>query len=226
MTMIDMRSHVKHLGRVLLVLMAAAVLSRVVSTARLYAQDAGATNSMVGAWTLDKKLSDVANNRPRGDAQRHRGGGGGGFPGGGGHGRGGGGFHGGGGGGGSQGSHSTDPEEATRRQEAWRDLVDAPDHMTIVQTESMIVITARDGRTTRLSPDGKKIKDESTNIERKTRWESGKLVSDISGTAGHATEVYTVNPSQHELLVTVRLESSGPDESVRVLHHLYTLDAH
>ena len=97
--------------------------------------------------------------------------------------------------------------------------------MTIVQTESMIVITSRDGRTTRLSPDGKKIKDESTNIERKTRWDGDKLVSEISGTAGRATEIYTVNPAQHELLVIVRLESSGSDETVRVLHRLYTLDA-
>jgi len=97
--------------------------------------------------------------------------------------------------------------------------------MTIVQTESMIVITARDGRTTRLAPDGKKFKDESTNIERKTHWENGKLVSEISGTAGHATEIYSVNPAQHELLVVVRLDSSGADENVRVLHRLYTFDA-
>ena len=116
-------------------------------------------------------------------------------------------------------------EAATRKQEAWRDLVEAPDHMTIVQTESMIVITSRDGRTTRLSPDGKKIKDESTNIERKTRWEEGKLVTEISGTSGRATETYLVNPTQHELLVVVRLESSGRDETVRLLHRLYTLDA-
>lgn len=98
--------------------------------------------------------------------------------------------------------------------------------MTIVQTESMIIITARDGRTTRLSPDGKKIKDESTNVERKTRWEDGKLVSEIGGTNGRATETYSVNPTQHELLVIVRLESSGSDENVRMLHRLYTLDAH
>jgi hypothetical protein len=97
--------------------------------------------------------------------------------------------------------------------------------MTIVQTESMIVITARDGRTIRLSPDGKKIKDESTNVERKTRWEEGKLISEISGTAGKATETYLLNPAQHELLVVLRLESSGSDENARVLHRLYTLDA-
>ena len=97
--------------------------------------------------------------------------------------------------------------------------------MTIVATETMIVITARDGRTTRLSPDGKKIKDESTNIERKTRWEEGKLISEISGNAGKATETYSVNPTQHELLVVLRLESSGSAENARVLHRLYTLDA-
>ena len=190
----------------------------VLACGRLYAQKDEPVTSIVGAWTLDKKLSDVAEDRPHGGSGQHRGGGGGG----GGHGRGG--FHG--GGGGFNGGHAPDQDGVARRQEAWRDLVAAPDHMTIVQTESMIVITARDGRTTRLSPDGKKIKDESTNIERKTRWEEGKLVSEISGTAGHATETYSVNPAQHELLVVVRLESSGSDETVRVLHRLYTLDAH
>jgi hypothetical protein len=210
---------VKYLGRVVLILMAAALVCPF-TTARLVAQKDVETSPIVGAWTLDKKLSDVADNRSRsGGAPRSRGGGG--FHGGGGHGRGG--FPG--AGGGSSGGHGGDPEEATRRQEAWRDLIEAPDHMTIVQTESMIVITARDGRTTRLSPDGKKIKDESTNVERKTRWEDGKLVSEISGSAGRATEIYSVNPAQHELLVVVRLESSGADENVRVLHRLYTLDA-
>lgn len=206
------------------ILITVAALVCPLTTARLVAQkDVETTSPIVGAWTLDTKLSDVADNRPRGGgAPRNRGGGGGrgGF---GGHGRGGG-FPGG-GGGFPGGGVSADPEEATRRLEAWRDLVAAPDHMTIVQTESMIIITARDGRTTRLSPDGKKIKDESTNVERKTHWENGKLVSEISGTAGHATEVYSVNPAQHELLVVLRLESSGADENVRVLHRLYTLDA-
>jgi hypothetical protein len=210
---------VKYIGGVVLILMAAAILVCPLTTARLSAQkDVETTGSIVGGWTLDKKLSDVAGNLPRGGEGRYRGGGSGGFPGGGGHGRGGG-FHG--GGGGAAGGHGADPEAATRR----RDLLEAPDQMTIVQTDSMIVITARDGRTTRLSPDGKKIKDESTNIERKTRWEGGKLVSEISGAAGHATEIYSVNPAQHELLVVIRLESSGADETTRVLHRLYTLDA-
>jgi hypothetical protein len=206
---------VKELGRAGLICAATAVLLCVVASGRLHAEkDADSTTSIVGAWTLEKKLSDVGEDRQRGGGgQRSRGGGG--------HGRGG--FHG--GGGGFNGGHNADPDEVARRQEAWRDLVAAPDHLTIVETESMIVITARDGHTTRLSPDGKKIKDESTNVERRTRWEEGKLVSEISATAGHATETYSVNPAQHELLIVLRLESSGPDETVRVLHRLYTLDS-
>ena len=43
------------------------------------------------------------------------------------------------------------------------------------------MLTGADGRTTRLSPDGKKIKDENTKIERKTKWDGGKLVSEING---------------------------------------------
>jgi len=214
---------------------AAALLALTATAARVHAQkDSENASAIVGAWTLDKKLSDLADNRPHGGGgggQHRGGGGGGGFPGGGGcgggghRGGGGGGSYHGGGGGGSQGGHSADPDEAARLNQAWRDFVEAPDHMTIVQTESMMVITTRDGRTTRLSLDGKKIKDESTNIERKTKWESGKLVSEISGSAGKATEIYEVNPTQHELLVVVRLEPSG-DEATHLLHRLYTLDAH
>ena len=53
---------------------------------------------------------------------------------------------------------------------ALRDEMQAPDHMTIVQPDTTVIITTKDGRTTRLSTDGKKVKDESTGIERKTKW--------------------------------------------------------
>ena len=183
-------TNVNEPGRPEWIFVATVVLVCFVTSGRLSAQkDQEARTSIVGEWTLDKKLSDVAEDRPHEGAGQHSRGGGG-FPGGGGHGHGG--FHG--GGGGYSGGHAADPDEAARRQEAWRDLVMAPDHMTIVQTESIIVITSRDGRTTRLSPDGKKIKDESTNIERKTRWEEGKLVTEISGTSGRATETYWSTP--------------------------------
>ena len=73
--------------------------------------------------------------------RRRRRGGGGGF--------GGGGF-GGGGRGGGQGTPAGDPEETARRRNAMRDILNPPDRLTIVQTDSMVIITGPDGRTTRL----------------------------------------------------------------------------
>ena len=66
-------------------------------------------------------------------------------------------------------------------RDAMRDVTEPSERLTIVQTDSMVLITGADGRTTRLSADGKKIKDENTGVERKTKWDGGKLVSEISG---------------------------------------------
>ena len=59
--------------------------------------------------------------------------------------------------------------------------MEAPERLTIVRTESLVIVTTGDGRTTRLSPDGKKIKDDSTGIERKSKWDGNKLVTEITG---------------------------------------------
>lgn len=91
-----------------------------------------------------------------------------------------------------------------------RDLLEAPERLTITATETMVIITTGDGRTTRLAPDGSKIKDESTGIERRSRWEAGKLVSEISGVpGGRVTETYSVQPDSRRLEVVV--EMAGGD---------------
>jgi hypothetical protein len=105
-----------------------------------------------------------------------------------------------------------------------RDVTDPPDHLTIVATESMIVMTAPDGRTTRLSPDGKGVKDENTNIVRKTKWDGAKLVSEISGLgAGKITETYTVDAEKHQLHLTAQVEGRG-GAPARTISHVYDLD--
>ena len=180
--------------------------------------------SIVGSWTLNRSLSDSPIDRMQG-----RGGRGGGATGafGRGGGRGGGGFGGGFPGGGFPGGGSgaqKDPEEAARRQEALRAVLDAPDHLTIVRTDSMLIITTGEGNTTRLSPDGQAIKDESTHTERRTRWENGKLFSVISGSGPKMTEIYSADAGHRELLVVIQVES-GRDEQARVLHRLYQADA-
>jgi hypothetical protein len=172
--------------------------------------------SIVGAWTLNKDLSD----RPQ-DREPDREG----RPGGrrsGGFGRGGGGFGRGGfgrGGGGDRGGGATSPEDVARMRNAMRDIMNPPDRLTITQTERMVIMTTGDGRTTRLSTDGKTIKDDSTRIERKTKWDGGKLVSEISHLGpGKITETYSADPEHHQLHVTVQVENARQPMTVNRIY--------
>jgi hypothetical protein len=195
-------------GRILSALIATAFLIPVTTHRSVSAQVQPTGASIVGAWTLDKDLSD-AGTPQRGDrgAGGGRGGGyggrrgGGGFGGGGGRGGfGGGGFGGGRGGGGARGN----PDDMRRMREAMQEILEVPDRMTITQTESTVIITTGDGRTTRLSTDGKKVKDDSTGIERKTRWDKNQLVSEISGAGGgKVTQTFSVSPDTHQLTVAL-----------------------
>ena len=175
-------------------------------------------DSIAGAWTLNKDLSDKPQTgRTDEDAGRRRGGGGGGRDRGG-MGRGGG-MRGGGMGRGGN------PEDAQRMRDAMRDVLNPPDRLTIVQTASMIVITTGDGRVTRLAPDGTKIKDDNTKIERKTRWDAGKLVSEVSGLGpGKITETYAIEPEHRQLLVTVAMDNSRMPQPM-TQHRVYDADA-
>jgi hypothetical protein len=185
--------------------------------------------SIAGAWTRNSELSDKpagrgeqGNDSGRGDSGRRgggggrRGGGGGGF--GGGFGRGGGMGR-----GGDAGRVS--PEEMMRMRDALRDVTTPSEHLTITQTDSMIVMTGADGRTTRLSPDGKKIKDDNTKVERKTRWDGGKLVSEITGLGrGKMTQTFAVDPESKQLRISVVMEGGRSGEP-RTITQVYDADA-
>jgi hypothetical protein len=184
--------------------------------------------SIAGAWTRNADLSDKPADRgDRGDR-------GGDAPGprNGGYGRGGGrgGYGGGSGGrgmgrGGNNPGAAMNPEATARMRDAIRDLTNPSDHLTIVQTDSMIVVTGADGRTTRLSPDGKKIKDDNTGIERKTKWDGGNLVSEISGLGrGKTTQTFASDPEHHQLRITVRMEGGGRSSDARTITHVYDKD--
>jgi len=182
-----------------------------------------AENVLVGAWTLNTDLSDARQDRgDRGDGGRERGDGGG-RRGGGYGGRGGfrGGYGGGMRGGGS--GQPMNPEATARMRDAMRDITTPSDRLTIVQSGTLVIVTGADGRTTRLSPDGKKIKDDNTGIERKTRWDGGKLVSEIGGLGpGKITQTFAVDPETHRLRVTVQMEGrGGGSNQPRTITHVY-----
>jgi len=163
--------------------------------------------SLEGAWTLNKDFSDKPPSGREGGQGReghqggHRGGG-----------RGGGAGHGGGfggaGSGGGQGQGGN-AEDVQRLRNALRDELEAPERLTIVESGSTIILTAGDGRTTRLSADGKKVKDESTKVERRTKWDAGKLVSEVSGLGqGKIVETYALDAEHKQLKVTLNIEGS------------------
>jgi hypothetical protein len=185
--------------------------------------------SLAGAWTRNADLSDAPAARgPQSDDGAARGGGGNGGGrrrGGGGGGFGGGGFgRGGGGGRGGVGVAAMNPDEIARMRDAMRDITNPSDHLIITQTESMVVLTAADGRTTRLSPDGKKIKDENTKIERKTKWDGGKLVSEINGLGrGKMTQTFAVDPEGKQLRMIVVMER-GRGGQPQTVTQVYDLD--
>ena len=159
---------------------------------------------LTGAWTLNKDLSDKPPSGGEGREGRegqHRGGGSGG-------GHRGGGFGGGGfGAGGGRATDGRNPEDVQRQRNALRDELQPPEHLTITETGATVIMTAGDGRTTRLSVDGKKIKDESTNVERRTKRDGGKLVSEITGLGnGKITETYSLDAEHKQLHVTLEIE--------------------
>jgi len=179
--------------------------------------------AIAGAWTMNKSLSDQAAGRgdQTGDDRAHQNGGGGGRRGGYGRGGGRGGGYGRGGGGGTQ---PASPDEAARMRDAMRDVIDPPEHLLITETDSMVILTSGDGRTVRLSPDGKAIKDDNTKVERKTRWDAGKLVSEVSGLGrGKMTQTFAINPELHQLRITVQIEASGQTPA-RTITHVYDAD--
>jgi len=189
----------------------------------VYADTPKPNEGIVGAWTLNKDASQLDaqsgdNNNGNGDNTGRRGNNG--FGGGGGRRRGG--FGGGGfGGGGVNGQQPQDREAAQRMRDALRQEMQAPDHMTVVLSGTTVIITTPDGHTTRLSTDGSKIKDDSTGVERKTKWDSGKLVSEVNGLGrGKITETYSVDAEAKQL--RIKLDIDGPRKTSQT--RVYDLD--
>ena len=124
-------------------------------------------------------------------------------------------------GGGGGAAPARSPEEVARLRDAMRDVMNPSDHLTIVQTDAMVLVTGADGRTTRLSADGKKIKDENTGVERKTKWDAGKLVSEINGLGrGKVTQTFSVDPDSHQLRIVVLMEGERSRQP-RTITHVY-----
>jgi hypothetical protein len=173
--------------------------------------------SLAGAWTINTHPAASQPHAPEGRGDGRDGGGRGAS-------RRPGGFGGGPLGGGPGGlSGRGNREQIARQRDALRDITDPPDHLIVTVTESMVILTGPDGRATRLAPDGKKIKDENTKIERKTRWIAGKLVSEIDGLGQKITQTFSVDAEPRQLRVVVEMEADRYNDA-RTITHVYDAD--
>lgn len=177
-----------------------------------------------GVWYLNRELSDMR--PPRDDSQVPDGRV---PPGpGGGRGRGGGPGRGGFGGGPRRGAGrgaGRDPEAMRRGMEAMRAILEPAERLTIVRTASMVIVTSDHGVTTRLSPDNSRVKDASTGLDRRSRWEDGRLVTDIRGAGpGRIVETYGYDAGLRQLVVELKLEGGRGGSAPRALRRVYEKD--
>ena len=105
-------------------------------------------------------------------------------------------------------------------RDAVRGLMEPPERLTIARTDSMVIITTVDGRTTRLAPDGSRITDQSTGIVARSRWDSGRLVTEVSGVPlGKVFTTYEVSPGTAQLVVTLRIDAGRSAQ--RIMRFVY-----
>jgi len=111
-----------------------------------------------------------------------------------------------------------------RRLEALRDIVRPAARLTITHTTTMVIIVTDDGTTTRLVPDHSRVKDESTGVERRTRWQEARLTTELTGVGpGRITETYAIDATTGRLVVTLQLppRRNSDEKTGRTLRRVY-----
>jgi hypothetical protein len=178
------------------------------------------TASIVGAWTIDKDLSDQPGGGRGSDDDQPMGGAPGGM------GRRGGGGGGGGmrpGGMGGGGGRPADRDEMRRSARLMQDLVKPPDGLTIVRDGTAVLFTTDDGRTIKQVVDGKEQERLSGDgvIKSKSRWNGAQLVIEEKIQDGPTvTRTYTPSADGRQLMTVTRIEGRGMPGAT-VVHHVF-----
>jgi hypothetical protein len=173
----------------------------------------GKTSPIVGAWKLNKDLTDkpAAENVRGGESGSGSGGAGGGMGGRGGVGGGGrrGGMGGGMRGGGNERGRGGDPEQMKQMRALLGDVIKPADGWTIVQDGPLVLFTNADGRTQKYTSDGKEEEHLSGDgvIKSKTRWNGEQLIIESKYKDGpKVTRTYTVSSDLRQLMIHIKVE--------------------
>ena len=138
----------------------------------------------------------------------------------------------GGGGGGGRGGDRPDPAEMAEMREAMqsamKDLMTAPRRMTVVETESAVLLTYDDGRVLRLIPDDREhagIAGSSMQVKRRTTWTGETLVTRIelqSRMRFELEQTYEVLVEGGQLVITSKFKSERfADDEDREFRRVY-----
>jgi len=92
-------------------------------------------------------------------------------------------------------------------------LLDAPSWFTVTQNGERIVLTANDGRVRTLTANGRKEQINGRDV--RTRWDSDRLVSEISLSDAQITQSYERVTNAARLIVTTTMDMSGQIVAVR-----------
>jgi len=185
-----------------------------------------ATSAIVGVWAIDKDTSDLPNRMtsggpgagvPAGGPGGGMGGAGGGIGGRGGRG---GGMPGGIGGFGGR----RDPDEMQRTRRIMADVSTPPDTLTIVQNGAFVILTANDGRSVKLTTDGKEQERLTGDglVKSKARWDGDQLrIEEKIQDGPKVTRTYMASSDRRHLIIAIRMEGGGlPGETI--VHHAFT----
>jgi len=187
------------------------------------AQDSGRKSPIVGAWKLNKDLTDkpAADNARGGGGGRGPGGSGGGGIGGRGGGIGGGGRRGGMGGGmggsGYEGGRGGDPEQIKRTRRILADLIKPADGWTIVQDGPVVLFTNVDGRPMKYTSNDKEEEHLTGDgvIKSKTHWNGEQLIIEAKYQDGpKVTRTYTVSSDLRQLMIHIKISGGGVPREV------------
>jgi hypothetical protein len=99
-------------------------------------------------------------------------------------------------------------------------VVNAPATFVVMQDDQKVVLTEPQGRVRTLPANNRTVKVDGRDV--RTRWETNRLVSEITVGNAKVTETYERSPNAPQLSVTARVDMQGRQVSVRRVYDAVT----
>lgn len=117
--------------------------------------------------------------------------------------------------------YARDPDEAERARALMRLVVDGPEQLMISVDGSAVTITTRAGRVTHLTADDRKVLEDSeagVQLERRTKWDDGALVTKFKVKGGRADGKQVYRPAGARLVLEAVFDADVMQHTVKVKH--------